>query len=612
MRNIKLFWKFAILALMIPVTVGIVAGIALNGTSKLKYEYDNLYGFMLIPIMNLDEANLRQESLSANMSTFIQSNLSPDERAALAKAIRSDDETMTAIIARYDTEWVTTVSPEFTATLVKLGQQKLQVTEADALKEIHAAYDSYTPKRDVLLEGKTVDVDSLKADLARMRAGFSSLVEVNKKFADLSNTSAQDAITQMRWTLLVSGILVSAVALGIAWWLARLVIGPMTTITKVAQAVTSGNLQVQAHIESRDEVGVLANTFNQMIARLGEMLRKEQEQREYQQNTINQYVSYISQVAQGNLSSRLALNGHGTDDPLVTLGQNLNEMTTSQQKMIVQIRDAASNLSSAATEILAATTQQASGASEQSAAISQTTTTVDEVKTIAEQASVRAQEVAGASQRTVEVSRSGQKAVQDTIGSMEQIKERVEGIAENILALSEQTQQIGEIIASVNDIASQSNILALNASIEAARAGEHGKGFAVVAVEVRNLAEQSKQATTQVKTILSEIQRATNATVMATEEGTKRVDAGVALVAQTRQAIEQLSGVINESAQAATQMVAGGRQQVSGVDQIALAMRNINQATMQSLASTRQAEKSAQSLNELARSLTQTVAQYKL
>jgi methyl-accepting chemotaxis protein len=329
---------------------------------------------------------------------------------------------------------------------------------------------------------------------------------------------------------------------------------------------------------------------------------------------VERYIAHMTEVEQGNLATRLTIEegSQGADDPLAKLGRQLNTTTASLQQMILQIRDAASNLSLASAEILAATTQQASGASEQSAAISQTTTTVDEVKTIAEQASVHAQEVAGASQRTVEVSRSGQKAVQDTIGSMEQIKERVERIAENILALSEQTQQIGEIIASVNDIASQSNILALNASIEAARAGEHGKGFAVVAAEVRNLAEQSKQATTQVKTILSEIQRATNTTVMATEEGTKRVDAGVALASQTRQAIEQLSGVINESAQAATQMVAGGRQQASGVEQIALAMRNINQATVQSLASTRQAEKSAQSLNELARSLSQTVAQYQL
>ena len=94
-------------------------------------------------------------------------------------------------------------------------------------------------------------------------------------------------------------------------------------------------------------------------------------------------------------------------------------------------------------------------------------------------------------------------------------------IAEHILALSEQTQQIGEIIAAVNDLADQSNLLALNAAIEASRAGEQGRGFAVVAHEIRSLAEQSKAATAQVRTILSDIQRATNAAVMATEQGTK-------------------------------------------------------------------------------------------
>ncbi len=282
------------------------------------------------------------------------------------------------------------------------------------------------------------------------------------------------------------------------------------------------------------------------------------------------------------------------------------------ERLIIQIREAASDLSSAAAEILAATTQQVSGASEQSAAISQTTITVDEVKTISEQSIARAQEVVGTSRRTVEVSVAGQQTVQDTIESMAHIKGRVESIAENILALSEQTQQIGEIIATVNDLAAQSNILALNASVEAARAGEHGKGFAVVAVEVRNLAEQSKQATAQVKAILLDIQRGINATVMATEEGIKAVDQGVQLTARTREAIEQLSGVIEESAQTAMQVMAGGRQQASGVEQIALAMQNINQATVQSLASTRQAEKAAQDLNELARHLAETVEQYRL
>jgi methyl-accepting chemotaxis protein len=202
--------------------------------------------------------------------------------------------------------------------------------------------------------------------------------------------------------------------------------------------------------------------------------------------------------------------------------------------------------------------------------------------------------------------------VEEAIASLGEIKGQVEGIAENILALSEQMLQIREIITTVGDIAAQSNILALNASVEAARAGEYGKGFAVVAAEVRSLAEQSKQATAQVTAILRDIQDATNTTVMATEEGTKGVDEGVRLAAWAGEAIRRLAGVIEESAQGATQMVAGGRQQASGVEQMAVAMQSINQATVQNLASTREAEKAARELNDLARSLTEIVEQYQL
>jgi methyl-accepting chemotaxis protein len=329
---------------------------------------------------------------------------------------------------------------------------------------------------------------------------------------------------------------------------------------------------------------------------------------------VQQYDDHMAEIERGNLSTRLKLDQSGweTNDPLITLGRRLNEMTASLQRMITQVQGTASDLRAGTTEILAAATQQAGSASEQSAAISQTTVTVDEVKTISEQAIDRAQEVAEASQHTVTVSHSGRSAVADTTASMGQIKARVESIAENILALSEQTQQIGEIIATVGDIATQSNMLALNASVEAARAGEHGKGFAVVAAEVRNLAEQSRQATAQVREILLDIQDGINATVMATEEGIKEVDVGLELASGAGDAIEGLSTVIDESAQAAMQMVAGGQQQASGVEQIAMAMQNINQATQQSLVSTRQAEKAAQDLNELARNMSQIVEQYQL
>jgi methyl-accepting chemotaxis protein len=357
-----------------------------------------------------------------------------------------------------------------------------------------------------------------------------------------------------------------------------------------------------------------ALTHSRRLAKVEEQsLAAEQERRAHLQAIIAEYTAFVSVVSRGDLTTRLELgDDDGSDDGLVTLRIDLNGMVDSLRDIAVQMKDVASSLSAASTGILSATSQQASGASEQSAAIAQTTTTVDELKTIAEQSVARAQEVVDASQRTVTVSHAGQRAVQYTIGSMVQIKGRVEAIAENILALSEQMQQIGGIIATVNDIAAQSNMLALNASVEAARAGEYGKGFAVVAMEVRSLAEQSRRATAQVKAILSDIQKATHTTVMATEEGAKDVEEGVRLAVQAGDAIKQLAEVIEESAQAAAQMVAGGRQQAAGVEQVAMAMRNINQTTVQSLDSTRQAEEAAHDLNHLANSLTEIVKRYRI
>jgi methyl-accepting chemotaxis protein len=413
---------------------------------------------------------------------------------------------------------------------------------------------------------------------------------------------------------IVGGIVILALlaCVVVALITVRRVLGPITQLSGAAERISSGDLDVSVDVQSQDETGTLANAFNQMVSRLRQALRSEQAERRYLETTVERYVDYAMEVGGGNLSARLSLDGgeRPDDDPLIQLGQQLNWMTASLQKVIGQVREAAGSLSSAAAEILASTTQQVSGASEQSAAISQTTTTVDEVRNIAEQTVARAQEVAEAAQRSVEFSRAGEGAVQNTIESMAGIRSRVEGIAENILALSEQTQQIGEIIATVNDIATQSNMLALNASVEAARAGEQGKGFAVVAMEVRSLAEQSKQATAQVEAILSDIQKATNMTVMATEEGTKGVEEGVTLSARTGEVIQQLGSALTQSAQAAAQMVAGGQQQTSGIEQIGLAMGNINQATVQSLASTRQAEKAARDLNELARELMEIVGRY--
>jgi methyl-accepting chemotaxis protein len=129
-----------------------------------------------------------------------------------------------------------------------------------------------------------------------------------------------------------------------------------------------------------------------------------------------------------------------------------------------------------------------------------------------------------------------------------------------------------------------------------------------VAQEVKSLADQSRQATAQVRAILGDIQKATSAAVLATEQGNRAVEAGVKQSAETGESIRLLAESIMEAAQAATQIAASSQQQMVGMDQVALAMENIKQASMQNVAGARQAEIAAHDLNELGQKLNHLIA----
>lgn len=324
---------------------------------------------------------------------------------------------------------------------------------------------------------------------------------------------------------------------------------------------------------------------------------------------VNDYRDCVARVASGNLSGRLDIRG---DDELAQLGLNLNAMMESLAEMAGGIREASQAMFVTLAQVHGAMAAQSTGASEQAAAVNETTATLEQIKATSRQTLEKAQQLGSTAERTRHESEEGLRALGETVAGMEIIRTQVQDIAQTILALSEQTQQIGEITEAVDNLAQQSRMLALNASIEAAKAGEAGKGFAVVAAEVRALAEQSQQSTSQVQRILQDIRHATDRAVLAAEEGTTRVKSGLQLVERSGEVTRRLSDEIRSSALASQQIVAAVRQEAAGIEQVVSAMNDINNVTAQFVASTKETAHAAEELKRVAMRLQDSVQVYKI
>ncbi len=293
----------------------------------------------------------------------------------------------------------------------------------------------------------------------------------------------------------------------------------------------------------------------------------------------------------------------GRIDALRSVGSAVSstlERLTERDGFAASLEDFAAELLAVSSSLRATTAEQSASAQELASAIGQVTATLSELRETSSEALRNAESVIFQAEGALATSSSGRGSVERAIESMRVIREQVSEIAERILQLNDQTSQIGSIIATVNEISAQSKLLALNAAIEAARAGEHGKGFGVVASEIRSLAEQSKEATGQVREILSEIQASTNAAVVAAEEGTKKSESGMALADTSGERIQELARSMEESSSSARLIANSARQQSAGIEQVAQALVSISNATNDTASGLKQTEQATQQLVTLA------------
>ena len=558
--SLRLGLSFSVMLLLIIVLIGV----GINSLSKIHQDMDEIVNveYVSTQLANNMISNVREVSISLRNILLDKNKTSLEgEKKNIENYRKNYDEDL----IKYEA----LVAKDETKILEGISKVKVLCNESRALNDIVFA---------LAAEGKydAALAEMLKNARPKVKAWVDNidlLIILENKSTLEQYQNAQNVYDNVRLIMFLFGGIALVVAATIAFLLTMSITKPLKLATNLV-LTRDTSLDISEYEKGSGELGLMIQSFRKDIL---ERVRLEKE-----------LIDYRDQ-----------------------LEETVKQRTADLTKIIIEVRETVNVLASASSEILAATTQVASGTAETATAINETSTTVEEVQQASKQSSQKAQNVADSAQKVVQVFQNGKKAVEETTAGISNIKEQMDSIAQTVVRLSEQSQSIGGIIASVTDIADQSNLLAVNAAIEAAKAGEQGKGFAVVAQEIKNLASQSKQATLKVRNILNDVQKATGAAVMATEQGGKAVESGMKQSLIAGDAIRILAESSNEAVQAATQIVASSKQQVVGMDQIGIAMQNINQAGTETAVSMLQAERSARNLHELGQKLKDLIGNFK-
>lgn len=346
--------------------------------------------------------------------------------------------------------------------------------------------------------------------------------------------------------------------------LRRIVIRPVRQIDKIACEIAQGNLEQAITYRSNDELGELADNFNQTVDRLRDYV-----------HYIDEISSVLENIAKGNLNFKLTYDYAGE---FAKVKQALEHISFSLNDTLGQIHLSAQEVSSSAEQVSSGAQALSQGTSEQAASVQELSATISEV---AHHVGENAQSAAQASDRAGEVGRQvveSNRRMQDMLASMQEISASSSGI--------------GKIMKTIEDIAFQTNILALNAAVEAARAGAAGKGFAVVADEVRSLANKSQEASKNTADLIA-------SSLRATESGSHIADETAASLALVVEGVEDVSATIAKISQSSSDQAFSIAQVNQGVEQISAVVQANSATAEQSAAASETLSAQADTMRQL-------------
>ncbi len=335
---------------------------------------------------------------------------------------------------------------------------------------------------------------------------------------------------------------------------------------------------------------------------------KDEEERQRNQAAILRLLNEMGAVADGDLTAKATVSEEITGNIADSVNMTVSEMRNLVEgvnKTADEVTQGAAGASVVSQRLLTTASSQGEELRKAGDSVELMTQSIGEVSKSAGQSA----EVARQSLVTAE---RGSQAVQNSIKSMNQIRDQIQETSKRIKRLGESSQEIGEIVELISDITEQTNVLALNAAIQAASAGEAGRGFAVVAEEVQRLAERSSEATKQIGAIVKAIQADTQDAVAAMEKSTQGVVEGAQLSDAAGSALSEIDTVTKELAERIQSIAVSTEMQVDIAREVAKSMHNSLTLTNEATMGTNETAVTIKELAARARQLKASVSRFKV